>query len=298
MDSGKFKRPAERTLTKDSEDETHDDEFVTTPQLATPEQMAQRRVVRIARPKTETSTASSGLFKNLQAPAPAAPPAATSAPKFSFGSFATSAASSEASSSGPAAPAPPPPVFPKGAFSFANAVSSFVEARKNMEASKTEESAAPPAPSKEETASFLVSESVIQPSAGEVLVCFPAKLFGFAKEEKKWVERGEGDVKIKKEMTEMMVEGDKKTTEAAPEKKAVYRLLLRDGYSLNTVVDKGVFVLTTKASKHIIFTCGTKEGPAHYLLKFVGAHGEDNASKFITQLEQVMKDVGVEAPKM
>eukprot|EP00796_Vickermania_ingenoplastis_P006696 gene6696-4794_t len=285
------------------DDRSGDDGFATSPQLATPEEMAKRRILRGKRPATTGTSGTAGLFKNIRvvgAPPPpeAAAPAfgstantnaSAKTPAFSFGTFG--AAPAAASSSSSSHPTPPAPVFPKGAFSFANAAASFVEARKNAESANTEGGATGDAATADEVddaQQALQSNSVIRPTPGEVLIAAPTKLYGFDKTEKKWVERGAGDVKIKKEKTSA-AEGEAKEGQ----ERVVYRLLVRDGYSLNTVIAKNVFLLTSTQKAHILFTTGTPEGPAHYLLKFVGAQAEENLSKFIQRLKEVQKEVGI-----
>lgn len=328
----------------------NDEEFATTPQIASPEEMARRRVVRVRRPnQAGGQTATSGLFKNLGSTAAAgAQPTTTTGPAsgpFSFTSTTSSSsamamatkANTSASFSGfssfgsaannnmvtPASAAAaaadgtkppsffsgfgmvPPnnnamsttpegkPVFPTGAFNFSNAVTTFVEARKKAEeaaklqggtGSGEQEDNDNNALGDDEDGPcgpLLKSQSMIQAAPGEVLAIAPSKLFSFDKTAKQWIERGEGDAKLKRETVKAEGDGDE----------IVHRLLVRDGYSLNAVISEKGFLFTSSGAKHVIFTAGTSEGPTHYLLKFVGPQAEENGKKFTEKLKSVLKQV-------
>lgn len=187
----------------------------------------------------------------------------------------------------------------------------------------------------EEPSSALFSpSSAFQAAPGEILASGPSKLFRFDKPNNKWVECGEGEAKLKREKkvlnpsttTTEEKEGDtnlptsssdasvpsssSSPTEGETEKETedVVRLLVRDGYSLNVVVAKGAFILTSSPSsttsgnsndssfdtknrvtdKHLVFTVNTREeGVRHYLLKFTGAVAENNAKTFGERLKEV-----------
>lgn len=247
-----------------------------------------------------------------------------------------------------------PPIFPPGAFSFGNAVSSFVEARKNAEevhkarqtheegqgkpedggdgasSETTKEGAEEGSPS-----TFFSSSSSFQAAPGEVLASGPSKLFRFDKPNNKWVECGEGEAKLKREKkllpssttTAEKTEGTttplpsgadasvSSSSSASPtdgngqeEGEEVVRLLVRDGYSLNVIVAKGAFILTSSPSsttagntnssssdtknnvteKHLVFTVNSREdGVRHYLLKFTGSAAANNAKAFGDRLNEV-----------
>lgn len=286
-------RPGKRAGDELRKDEDSGDDgsggFATEPQLATPEEMAKRRIVRVRRP-TSVPSGPTGLFKSLQGSTLPAGGAAN--PNPSGGGFFSSLASSTGSSLPALSVAPmAAPQFPTGAFNFSHSVASFIEARQQADLRQT--TADPQATNGAEDggesvnpspSDVLQGSSVVQPASGDVLVDVPSKLYGFDKATNQWVERGVGNAKIKKE----------DTTAAGGSGGGVYRLLVRDGYALNVTIAKHQLVLSSTASHHVIFTIGTESGAAHHLLKFVGAQAEDNAKRFTEVLKTVLQKVETE----
>lgn len=134
------------------------------------------------------------------------------------------------------------------------------------------------------------------PAPGEVLVSASTKLFAFIKEAGagtgSWVERGAGEAKIKKQ-NRGSGESGADATSATPSEEGqqpheVYRLLVRDGYSLNVTLIKGALLLTKEEAKHIVFTVATKDGVVTYLLKFVGPNAEAASAQFTAELKRVL----------
>ncbi|CCW70034.1 unnamed protein product [Phytomonas sp. Hart1] len=199
-------------------------------------------------------------------------------------------------------------LFGSSTFSFAGAVKSFVDARKKLEEDRkntTEDNntslntegddAHDEAKDHkdDDTADKFESHSIIT-SSGEVLASAPCKLFLFDSKNKKWLDRGESEAKVKhecynaSEATSGNVQDDnsKGNNNTAD---YCYRLLVRNGYSLNSLIDKNAFVLGKEGPKHILFSVSNPGGSiANYLLKFMGPNGEFNTKIFIQEIEKAM----------
>ncbi|CCW63258.1 unnamed protein product [Phytomonas sp. EM1] len=234
----------------------------------------------------------------------------TNKPSFSFASGAgNGAAESDGSVEGDKTQQQTGHLFGSSTFSFAGAVKSFVDARKRLEedrknatennednALNTEgDDAHHEAKDHEsgDTADKFESHSIVA-RTGEVLVSAPCKLFLFDSKDKKWLDRGESEAKVKREH----YDGPETTSGNAPDDACkensnaahhCYRLLVRNGYSLNSLIGKNVFVLGKEGPKHIVFSVSNLEGGvANYLLKFTGPNGESNTKKFLEEIRKAM----------
>lgn len=205
-------------------------------------------------------------------------------PVFTFGAApAATTAPVEGKAEDSEATAEKKPIF--GSFCFASAVTSFAEARQKLDADRKPEEMDTPqkelAEAHEEDGdvpTVFTGQSVVV-SAGEVLTSAPVKLYSFDKEGNMWVGCGEGLAKLKFEDGE--------------DQKAVYRMLVRDGYSLNAKLGKNLIVLGKEAEKHIIFSIANKEGAlTTYLMKFTGNNAETNAKVFIEKLKGTIETAG------
>eukprot|EP00331_Platyophrya_macrostoma_P032016 CAMPEP_0176438850 /NCGR_PEP_ID=MMETSP0127-20121128/19559_1 /TAXON_ID=938130 /ORGANISM="Platyophrya macrostoma, Strain WH" /LENGTH=243 /DNA_ID=CAMNT_0017822939 /DNA_START=36 /DNA_END=763 /DNA_ORIENTATION=- len=142
------KRQAENQLSRDDRDA--EEEFVTTPQIASAEELAKRKIVRVQRPTSEQVASSTAAFQSMNpTPAAATPQPPSSSPFGSvLGSFGTAtpkvAASPFAAFGGSAAPAASPlPSFGTKGFSFGFGLAPAAETSTSTTASAT----AAPAPS-------------------------------------------------------------------------------------------------------------------------------------------------------
>lgn len=233
---------------------------------------------------TSGATAPVGFGFNFGAKAPAQPASET-------------ASKEGGGSSGETKPAEPPKVIfgSTGGFSFKDAANSFAEAQRKLTEEK--KASADATTEGEATATggnaddadddapkLFANASSIVSSSGEVLACGPSKLYIYEKNAKEWKERGQGDAKVKKDVVPVE-EG-----ENAKQEKTVFRLMVRDGYSLNAIVSKKAFVLSKEAEKHIIFSIATADaGVETYLLKFTGPTAESTTKKVIEELKKVIE---------
>lgn len=287
--------------------------------------IAARRKVRVVRPTASGSmpTEGTGLFKNIGAtthsPAAGAAPLASA---FGFGSNTPSSSGTHSAASGfsfnvksssPTGAAPPPafsfglpaatappvsdgkgeakPLFGAGAFNFGSAVSSFAEARKKMEEEREKHpgkedgdagmSDAGDSEAEQSTPGFGGGSVAVE--TGESLAVVPCKLFSFDKASKQWIERGIGDAKVKRQRVPLAGDGAGEDF--------VYRLLVRDGYSLNVTIGKNRLVVSKVEPTHVIFTVPSSEGPVTYLLRFTGPNATEGGKAFAEELNRVVKVV-------
>lgn len=234
-------------------------------------------------------------------------PPASEAPKFSFGFPAAAPASASAapvsfgfgSKGSDAAAKPEPGKFTFGSsvkYNFSEGVSSFAEAQRKLMEENKANVASDSAPAKvdgdgegkdtgEDTdvPNPLSGASSIVTLSGEVLASGPSKLYVFDKEGAKWKEHGEGDAKVKKDVVPTEDGG-----EAKKGGKTVYRLMVRDGYSLNAVVSKKGFVLSKESEKHFVFSIAVEGGVETYLLKFTGTSAETTAKKVMEEVKKAI----------
>lgn len=210
----------------------------------------------------------------------------TAAPALSFGFPAAGAAADV----GTPAEAPKFAFGSGTTFNFGAAVGSFTEGQKKL--SEAKDGASAPAEGgdkaadangsgsdEDDTPKLFAGKSSIATVSGEVLAAAPSKLYNFDKAGNSWKESGEGDAKVKK---------DTLPADEGKEEQTIYRLMVRDGYSLNALIVKDSFVLTKEAEKHIIFSVATPEGVETHLLKFTGPAAETNTNKILGEIKKVI----------
>ncbi|EPY24697.1 hypothetical protein AGDE_12217 [Angomonas deanei] len=115
----------------------------------------------------------------------------------------------------------------------------------------------------------------VAPSSGEILAVSPVKLYVLREGE--WKEICVGEAKFKRQEK---VEGDASAGYH-------YRLLVRDGYSLNALVTKGSFMIRVEKPKMMVFLIPSATG-AHenYTLKFNGSTAEASCALFLKLIKE------------
>ncbi|ORC85595.1 uncharacterized protein TM35_000342070 [Trypanosoma theileri] len=171
-----------------------------------------------------------------------------------------------------------------GAFNFGGTVNSFLEAKEKM--AKAGDAASETAPTSESpesnsTNDALANATPVIASTGEVLASIPAKLFVFKLESNSWVDCGAGDAKVKRHESENS-KGDEK------KQKYLYRLIVRDGYTLNAPLCSS-FRLNKAEDTHVIFAMPSNDKITTYLLKYTGQQAATRGAEFTKTLKETLE---------
>ena len=280
------KRPAEKQASRDDGDRG-DEEFATTAQIATPEELARRRIVKAVRHPTKADPSPApGVFGDLSGALAtksgglgftfgSSPQPPAGGFSFGFSSAAPPAASAERTEANETTK----PANPIGFFSFSNApghdfasaVSQF--APKNVEEGDADPQEEVPV---EATGTPLLAhvESVTGEEDERCELKAPAKLFALSKdgETAKWHERGTGELKLN-----VLEKDGKRRTRMVMRDQNVRKVLL------NTAVDATLTVLQSGA-KHFSFSGMNNGTIGSFLVKVSGQDAEVATKKIVEML--------------
>ncbi|EAN78263.1 hypothetical protein, conserved [Trypanosoma brucei brucei TREU927] len=172
-----------------------------------------------------------------------------------------------------------------GAHSFGNAVNSFVAAKERLAkaAEETDDKGATvDSPVSPTPGDALANADPVSVATGEVVATIPSKLYLFKSDTKSWSDCGVGEAKIKKHESN----GGEDKSGGSP--KYFYRLIVRDGYALNTPLSKN-FILTKSEDTHATFSFPVGTKVVTYLLKYTGANAAECGPAFSKALKETLK---------